>query len=179
MVALARFHDTGARSDFHRPSRRCAPVPSTTISSCSPSGPTPKPPFDSNKRLFNGAAGWPDLAIDQAARPRSSLARYRLAATADGFALPLHPPPLRQASRPLLFCDNAEKSCLADFEISRNSRLSHRNADGNPSSCAVLCQYSATSVAAGQHPKPPYYSPDPFQYRTLTYVRLSELPQYS
>src|SRR5258708_36535744 len=30
------------------------------------------------------------------------------------------------------------------------------------------------SVATGQHPKPPYYAPDPFQYRTLTYVRLSE-----
>ena len=91
MVALARFQDTGARSDFHRPSRRCAGSIDDDLQLL-PIGSAPKPPVDQNNHLFNGAAGWPDVAIEQAARPRSYLARCRLAATADGFALPLLPP---------------------------------------------------------------------------------------
>ncbi len=177
MIALARFRDTGARSDFDRLTW-LQPVPSKTITSCSPFGPTPKPPFDPNKRLFNGAAGWPDLAIDQAARPRSSLARYRLAATADGFALPLPPPPPRQASRPLFLrqCRKELPGKFRDFADQSPLTSQRRRQSIELRGALPVLTYS---VATGQHPKPPYYAPDPFQYRALTYVRLSEMPQYS
>ena len=61
MVALARFHDTEVRSDLQA---------NEALRHVAIKGKPAKLQFSANKRLFNGAAGWPDLIIDQAARPR-------------------------------------------------------------------------------------------------------------
>ena len=52
MAAPALFHDTGARSDFGWLTERCDRPPK---------GDPVKLQFDLAKRLFNGAAGWPEL----------------------------------------------------------------------------------------------------------------------
>jgi hypothetical protein len=64
--------------------------------------------FNQTRPLFNGVAGLSDLALHRAARPRFSLARYRVARQAGGFAQ-ASPPSLTRAggTRPPLYprCD--------------------------------------------------------------------------
>jgi hypothetical protein len=67
-----------------------------------------KPQSSKNKPLFNGVAGQPDLILDQAAGRVCSLTQCRVAATADGFALPLPLPRCGRRKPSASFRDTAE-----------------------------------------------------------------------
>ena len=108
--------------------------------------------------MFNGVAGWPALAFDRAARPRSFLARDRMAAKADGLAQPHSPPPPRRREP-----SAASPARIETFSIGTTTAEGGA-ARSSPSGCKTNMQTSVCSF-------------DPFLYPTLTYVRLSRRSQ--
>jgi hypothetical protein len=128
MAAPARFHDTGARSDFDRLTERCY----------RPQRHPAKLQFNPAKRLFNGAAGWPKLVLHQGSPTAFLSGAISHSCQSGRLHVALFPPTKAGGSRPLLF---AMPPAMQIFKVASIGHLPFAacmssDARGNPSNCA-------------------------------------------
>jgi hypothetical protein len=158
MAAPARFHDTGARSDFDRLTERCY----------RPQRHPAKLQFNPAKRLFNGAAGWPELVSDQGSLTAFLSGAMSHSCQSGRLRVALSPSPTEAGgSRPFLFAMPPKTTAMQIFRVASIGHLPFAacmNSDvrGNPSSCADIRRRPRAPGVKQEHPKPPYNSSHPF-----------------